>query len=165
MGDDKSCVVIKTNKDYDSYTYMRDSEFPLLKKAHDKKIPNVIKLVNFIDNTDWTKAKLVMEMGKGGDLNKVFELPGFQSDIQSTIGFHNFVLPVAGSLLETIAGLERADIVHRDIKPLNLVLMEKYDINTIAKVKLIDFGIAINRPYNDIYSGPLAYSPPYTPVE
>jgi len=97
---------------------------------------NIIKLVDYYPKADYIKKNgkvkkvfaLVLELAEGGDLFECIKvLESFREDIARTY-FHE--------LIETIEFLHEKGIIHRDIKPDNLLLGADFSL------KLADFSFA-----------------------
>ncbi|CAM9811883.1 unnamed protein product, partial [Chrysoparadoxa australica] len=55
-----------------------------------------------------------------------------------------FLRHIFSSVLEALAFLHKRGIVHRDVKPENILLQSRKGTGNLAKVKLADFGLACN---------------------
>lgn len=88
---------------------------------------------------------IVTEMLSGGTLGRLLN---HKMQFSS-----NFILNVAHSLLQVIQYFNKFNIVHRDIKPDNI--MFKSNKNGQSKVKLIDYGLSAN--YKDFSTESLLY--------
>ncbi|XP_052829748.1 serine/threonine-protein kinase DCLK2 isoform X3 [Octopus bimaculoides] len=106
---------------------MIENEVSILRKA---KHPNIIRLIEEFDSPD--QLFLVMELVKGGDLFELITTATKYTERTASRMTHN--------LLSALAYLHAAGIVHRDVKPENLLVCEMND-GTKA-LKLGDFGLA-----------------------
>ena len=92
--------------------------------------PNVIKLIEVIDDSKKNKINLVMEMVTGGELfDRIVDEGSFTEKKAATI------LYTMCHALDYMHGL---NIVHRDLKPEN-ILMKSPDT---SEIKIADFGLA-----------------------
>ncbi|UJR33357.1 hypothetical protein I4U23_020805 [Adineta vaga] len=78
-----------------------------------------------------TEAIFILEYAKQGDLQLALELEGCLEEIQA--------IHVTKQVLEAVAFLHDNKIVHLDIKPQNILLMEKWPS---TQIKLCDFGLS-----------------------
>lgn len=69
------------------------------------------------------------------------------------------VLPIAVRLLRTLEGIHRAGLLHRDVKPSNILLVSE------GKVWLIDFGAAMEWHADSENAHLLVFTPGYAPPE
>ena len=90
--------------------------------------PNIVRIVDFFfeNNT----AYYVMPLVEGVDLRKYLEGRGGRMT-------ESELVPIARSLISALAALHEKNLIHRDIKPQNIILLQS---NTIPV--LIDFGAA-----------------------
>jgi eukaryotic-like serine/threonine-protein kinase len=87
---------------------------------------------------------VVMEMLEGRTLEGLLAA-------RTTLSVHN-TAAVALQLCEGLAAVHRAGIVHRDVKPSNVIVLR--DEGGHERVKLVDFGIAkMDRPGDDKLTG------------
>ena len=96
-----------------------------------------------------SKPYVVMEFLAGGSLQQRLDRHGplpVGEAIEVTIG-----------IADALGASHRADIIHKDVKPANILLTEQ------GRPKLADFGIASIRDVTETTS--IAYSPAYTPPE
>lgn len=91
--------------------------------------PNVVRVVEVVDGSP---PALVMEHVEGGSLQDWLSIRGTLT--------RQDALAVVRGVLEGLAEVHRAGIVHRDVKPANIL------IDADGRPKLADFGIAIRRP-------------------
>lgn len=91
--------------------------------------PNAVRVLDFGISME-SVAYLVMEYLEGESLGDVLGGAVFDADTVTAL-----LLPIADALAHAHA----ADVVHRDVKPSNIVVCRDGDAET---VKLIDFGIA-----------------------
>lgn len=106
---------------------MIENEVSILRRA---KHPNIIRLIEEFDSQD--KLFLVMELVKGGDL--------FELITTSTKYTEKVASRMANNMFSALAYLHAAGIVHRDVKPENLLVCEMND--GTKTLKLGDFGLA-----------------------
>ncbi|CAF0740985.1 unnamed protein product [Rotaria sp. Silwood1] len=78
-----------------------------------------------------TEAIFILEYAKQGDLQLALELEGCLEEIQA--------IHVTKQVLDAVAFLHDNKIVHLDIKPQNILLMEKWPS---TQIKLCDFGLS-----------------------
>ena len=102
--------------------------------------PNITKLVDFIE--DGNNYYLVMEFVDGVPLDEYIKLTGPLSDSEITDLFLQ--------VLDTIAYLHQNQVLHLDIKPSNMMVVENED--GTKHIKILDMGISakINDKSNNI---------------
>lgn len=117
-----------------------EREFKLLKKI--KNIPNCITYIDFYDKLIVFEKEyigIVMEYFKGFELNNIINcLINYPSEPLPNSIIYKFFLDTLTSLKE----LHKLNIIHRDIKPQNILVDEQ------CNFKLIDFGYSciVNDP-------------------
>ncbi|CAF1358971.1 unnamed protein product [Adineta ricciae] len=103
------------------------NELRIFQLSH--KHPNFVTLYQVFDLP--TEAIFVLEYAKQGDLQLALELEGCLEESQA--------IHVAKQVLDAVAFLHENNVVHLDIKPQNILLMEKWPS---TQVKLCDFGLS-----------------------
>eukprot|EP00927_Polykrikos_kofoidii_P001706 TRINITY_DN10665_c0_g1_i1.p1 TRINITY_DN10665_c0_g1~~TRINITY_DN10665_c0_g1_i1.p1 ORF type:complete len:788 (-),score=136.17 TRINITY_DN10665_c0_g1_i1:54-2417(-) len=100
--------------------------------------PNVIKVYEYFD--DGAFISQIMEPCKGGELqDKVAEVRNCrQMDKSSWPYDESFIRSVMKQTLRAIAFMHAQKVVHKDLKPQNVMLVDKVS----DSVKVIDFGLA-----------------------
>ncbi len=94
--------------------------------------PNTIEIYDYGETEDGT-LYYAMEFLEGYDLTRLVQLDGAQTAARTI----RVLDPIAGALGEAHAH----DLVHRDIKPPNIVLCEAGGVPDVAK--LLDFGLVV----------------------
>jgi predicted ATPase/class 3 adenylate cyclase len=124
---DSQAVVLKVIK-YSALDYVKviklKREFDLLSKLKLMAVPEVLEFIEFKEG-----VALVMKYEGYGNLKEYAKQKEF-----SIIDF----LKIAIQLAEALAELHKANIVHKDIKPDNIIINPD-----ILKINLIDFGNSI----------------------
>ncbi len=92
---------------------------------------HTIRQYGFSETDDGTMY-FVMELLKGKNLDDVLEKEGPLNEQQ--------VIHIAQGILQSVAEAHERNIIHRDMKPANIMLCEANGVNNF--VKLLDFGIA-----------------------
>lgn len=109
--------------------HMIDNEVAILQRVRHE---NIIRLVEHINCPEESLVCLVMELVERGDL---FD------DISAVTRYcERDVSAMLHDLASALAYLHRMSIVHRDVKPENLLLFRRGD--GVTSVKLADFGLA-----------------------
>jgi eukaryotic-like serine/threonine-protein kinase len=93
--------------------------------------PNVVAILD-IDVGDHGELFIVMERVQGSTLEHE----------RNRFGDSGWALPVLGQLADALAAIHRSGVVHRDLKPQNIL------INSDGVIKVADFGIAALRRQN-----------------
>ncbi|CAF1381541.1 unnamed protein product [Rotaria sordida] len=93
------------------------------------KHSNFIKLYQVFDLP--TEAIFILEYAKQGDLQLILELEGYLEESQA--------IHITKQVLEAVAFLHENKVIHLDIKPQNILLMEKWPS---TEIKLCDFGLS-----------------------
>ena len=107
------------------------NEIIILKRINNELNTNCLKLFRVYEGLNYIYC--VMELYNGGEL---LDAMIYEDSLSEYI-----VLKIIRNLLIALEFLEKQSIVHRDIKPQNIVLWNKQDIYDIV---LVDFGFAIN---------------------
>lgn len=92
--------------------------------------PNIVRMHEFFN--DDKKMCIVMELCSGGEL--------FQEIIKRVTFTEIHAAQIMQQLLSAVAYLQDNRIVHRDIKPQNILLEEH---NEVLNIKLVDFGKSV----------------------
>eukprot|EP00804_Cyclotella_cryptica_P007057 CCRYP_014492-RA/>CCRYP_014492-RA protein AED:0.48 eAED:0.42 QI:0/-1/0/1/-1/1/1/0/588 len=106
--------------------------------------PDVIQLLDVYESN--TEVQLVLEYCEGGDLFDCIKSRR-QRRLLGSAGFHGDFLEceasrVAKTLLGVLENLHFRHIVHRDVKPENILLVKPDEEVSLLDVKLTDFGLA-----------------------
>ena len=133
-GDDQTPVILKMLKsDYPNLSEL--SQFRNQSTIAQKlNIPGVIKTHGL--ETYQNREVLVMEDFGGISLQQAIELWRSQDPEQVGVGLSRF-FQIATQIVTALEGLSRHQVIHKDIKPANLLI----NLHT-QQVKLIDFSIA-----------------------
>lgn len=99
--------------------------------------PNVVAILD-IDVGDHGELFIVMERVQGSTLDHE----------RKRFGDSGWALPVLGQLAEALAAIHRSGVVHRDLKPQNIL------VNADGVIKVADFGIAALRRQDHADSSP-----------
>jgi tRNA A-37 threonylcarbamoyl transferase component Bud32 len=114
--------------------------------------PNIIKFLDFSEDKD--NIFLILEYIKGGSL-KDFYVNNYERFV-----CESFVTKILLEIARGILYLHSLNIIHRDIKPDNLLICEKDDS---VNIKIIDFGLSKIKPNSlktNIIVGTLCYTAP-----
>lgn len=115
--------------------YMEGARARLLREAHvcasieDQHIPRIYDVGELPDGTPF----VVMERVSGRTLENVLLQGALPLDI---------AVQIAEDLLLAVEAVERANVVHRDIKPPNIILQTNSE--GVLRVRLMDFGVSKN---------------------
>lgn len=118
--------------------------------------PHIVKLFEYAEEGD--KLYLIMEMLPGGDMIELLERKGAGLD-------EKFVAKAMRQLIAPLEYCHDMNILHRDVKPDNMMLTEKKGFFNDPDIKVIDFGLAkacecAKTTTDDAISGTLAYMSP-----
>mmetsp|Transcript_31114 Transcript_31114/g.40028 ORF Transcript_31114/g.40028 Transcript_31114/m.40028 type:complete len:590 (+) Transcript_31114:17-1786(+) len=114
-------------KDNDHKTLKK--EVQLLKECGGN--PHVLDFIGFYECDDY--YDIVTEVAEGGELHDV--IVNRTDQLEEVIAKH-----IAHSLLDAIAHLQDRNIAHRDVKPENILLRDRGELN--GNILLCDFGFA-----------------------
>lgn len=105
------------------------------------------------DGGEW----MAMELLEGGDLFEVMRAHGI-------LGVP-LLIDIFAQVLDVLAYVHAREIVHRDIKPENLFVIRDARCRRITVVKLLDFGIALDRTEATQHNSMLVGDPRYMAPE
>jgi serine/threonine protein kinase len=136
-------IINKDSKKFYKYNTVKDEVNILKNLSH----PNIIKYYDFQESV--TKLYIIMELAEGESLfewinNHYRNNKNYIIDNEQTIDESKIYI-IIKQLLSAINYLHSHNICHRDIKPQNILLSKKGEINNI---KLIDFGLSVNNFQN-----------------
>ena len=134
---------IRKGKDRSSRAWIEIDTLRCLKHSS-----GIIRLKGWFEDEDYVYS--VLEYASELDLSKKFKkrLPSIR-----------VVRDVIRQLVKIIKSCHRQSIIHRDIKLNNILINNKY------KIKLIDFGLSIEKEYDDDYFYDEVGTPRYTAPE
>ncbi|CAG9460262.1 unnamed protein product [Pedinophyceae sp. YPF-701] len=119
--------------------------------------PNVVKLVEVIDDPKRDFLLCVMEYVAGGELIKG-GVPGSSTRDSALKLDPDVALMYFRQILQGLEYMHAQDITHGDIKPSNLLLSAE------GRLKIADFGCAmhggVSRPFRSAWGGTPAFMPP-----
>jgi serine/threonine protein kinase len=97
--------------------------------------PNIVDVVDFIESESPKRVAYVMELVDGPTLSKV---------LHSNRLTREQVLNISLQLLDALQAVHRINVVHRDLKPDNILVIGSLDDDLSARpaIKVLDFGIA-----------------------
>ena len=134
-------IIKKDSKKIYKYDTLKDEVNILKKLSH----PNIIKFYDCQESI--SKLYIIMELAKGESLfewiSKNYNNNNISTD--NTKVDESKIYIIIKQLLLAINYLHTNNICHRDIKPQNILLQNKGDINNI---KLIDFGLSVKNFQN-----------------
>lgn len=104
------------------------NEIEILKQL---KHENILKLEELHESRN--SIYLVLELLKGGELLTVLTNPDMLTEIAQK--------QIMKALFKALAYMEEKMIMHRDIKPTNIIIKEK-NCQDYSQIKLVDFGLA-----------------------
>ncbi len=94
--------------------------------------PNIVQVIDF----NWTSHRrpfLVMEYLEGAHLGRIIQAEGPMSLAR--------VLQIVGPIVSALVAVHRSGVIHRDLKPQNIMLVPSPD-GAGDVVKLLDFGLS-----------------------
>lgn len=108
------------------------NEFEILKRLDH---PNIIKLYDIYEDNDY--LYVVTELCEGGDLLQFAN----RNTLTSTV-----TREIVTQILSAVSYMHKMNILHRDLKLENIVIVKKMQSNNFDKVeiKIIDFGISVD---------------------
>lgn len=113
-------------ENYDFYErFMREARI-----ASDIRHPNIVGVMDAETDVEQDVSYIVMEFIDGGNLRRILKIQKKLPEIQ--------VLLIARSIAAALKGIAEHNIIHRDIKPDNIMFTRH------GEVKLADLGIAKN---------------------
>lgn len=125
---------IRTHKDYKSLQERFRREAHAIKTLTALRLPNLAALYDFNNAEKDDLMYAVLEYVEGQTLQQILaqekKLPA------------NIVLEVARKVACVLDAVHRYKIVHRDVKPSNIMLANSSELSGQREVKLLDFGIA-----------------------
>jgi len=127
-----------------------------------KDSPYIIKLDDYFEYDG--KVHLVLEFCNGGDLEGYLKEEKEHLELAATFMLQE-VKVISYYLAKAIELLYNKNIVHRDIKPKNLLISIDKKTKRIAKVKLSDFGLSRELSSKDVKMGSLIGTPKYVAPE
>ncbi len=148
---DQKTVTIKfMNTEYPTATDLNKlrHEYEITKNIHSNRIIKVLELASYGNSL----ALILEHFGDGQSLKTLIS--------QQPLNLNTF-LEIATQLAEILAELHQQHIIHKDIKPSNLIICRE-----TSQVKLTDFGISSFLPHGQtlshphILEGTLAYMSP-----
>ncbi|MBM4345553.1 MAG: protein kinase, partial [Deltaproteobacteria bacterium] len=120
--------------------------------------PNTVRVFDF-GQTDDSALFMVLELLNGPTLEKVLKDQAKNDAVMSERQACNIAIPVLRSLTEA----HDAGLVHRDLKPLNIMLADSGDDDPVVKV--LDFGIARKQDSDLTGAGKALGTPAYMSPE
>ncbi len=123
-------VAIKVlQKDLASYPEVVERFFQEARVVNQIRHPNILDITDFGEATDDTPPFMVMELLEGKDLaHIVTEKAPLDPE---------YIVEVGTQICEAMAAVHEAGVVHRDLKPDNIMLLAP----EYRTIKLLDFGI------------------------
>ncbi|MEQ9496910.1 MAG: serine/threonine-protein kinase [Deltaproteobacteria bacterium] len=101
--------------------------------VNDIRHPNIIDIIDFVVIEKPRRVALVMEVIEGPSL---MTLRGFEFTHEQALG-------IVLQLVDAVGGAHAAGVIHRDIKPDNLLLQDDpRESPKVPTLKVVDFGIA-----------------------
>ena len=130
-----------------NYIEKKKEEISILKKLNH---PNIVKIYGFIETNNQLLIK--MEYIKYGTLKHWIQNKEKISEEEAS--------KILSKILSAVEYLHSKQICHKDMKPENIMISKKNDLNSI---KIIDFGLSnnnFNNLINNDYSGTYIYMAP-----
>ena len=139
-------IIHKDSKKIYKYDTVKDEVNILKNLSH----PNIIKFYDFQETV--TRLYIIMELAEGESLFEWINNNYINTDVNTTNNNNNTnnssnllideskIYIIIKQILLAVHYLHMHNICHRDIKPQNILLKKKNDINNI---KLIDFGLSV----------------------
>jgi serine/threonine protein kinase len=102
--------------------------------VNDIRHPNIIDIFDFVETESPPRVALVMEYIEGPSLKAIRD---------TRLGYPQ-AIGVAEQLIDAVEAAHRTGVIHRDIKPDNLLLTREPDVDPskVPTLKVVDFGIA-----------------------
>mmetsp|Transcript_102672 Transcript_102672/g.203830 ORF Transcript_102672/g.203830 Transcript_102672/m.203830 type:complete len:616 (-) Transcript_102672:12-1859(-) len=148
-GHDRVCKLVNTAKMTPEVADLTKGEVKVLAGLDH---PSIVKLYEFADDGPKRKLVLILEYIAGGDCGGMLEVSGTLSEARVTRLVHQ--------LLVAVNCIHIRGIMHRDLKPQNMMLTRTLGPWDSPLLKLIDFGLAAHTRYSRDFVGTPAYMPP-----
>ena len=107
--------------------------------VNDVRHPNIVDIYDFVETSTPRRICCVMELLQGPTLDRAVNAARF-TEFQA--------LNVTVQLVSALSAVHRAGVVHRDLKPQNIIVVAPLttDLSEEPSVKILDFGIAKVQP-------------------
>ena len=133
-----------------SYLQTLTNEITILTKLRD--CPEVAKLIEVHETNN--SVLIIMELMNGGRLTK-----------QNIIYSQDQIFTLTRCLLLIVNKMASRGIIHKDLKPGNILIKNPKEEISYNNIKLIDFGFALQKPiltsgFSCMQSGTIGYVPP-----
>jgi len=149
-GHERVCKVVDTREMAEEVLQLTRAEIKVLS---DLDHPSVVKLYEYADDPAKHRLVLILEYIAGGDCS------GLLAETEEQLSEVR-VARLVQQLLVAVNCCHSRDIVHRDIKPQNMMLTRNIGAWGCPDLKMIDFGLAACMKTSRDFVGTPAYMPP-----
>lgn len=148
-GHERVCKVVSTEGMTKEVLELTRSEIQVLATLDH---PSIVKLYEYAEDTSKRVLVLILEYIAGGDCSGLLQASGSLSEGRVASLIHQ--------LLVATSYCHAKGIVHRDIKPQNMMLTRSVGAWGTPSLKVIDFGLAACAQKSRDFVGTPAYMPP-----
>ena len=152
---DVAVKVVRTAAATDAEQQQTDAEAKILARLNHHSLVTLLDAGSHRSDTGIQQVYLVMELVDGADLRRRLQDGPLAARQVAQLGY---------DLAVGLDYMHGAGVVHRDVKPANIMLFDYRRDETRLRAKLTDFGVALlagdQQPQNGTFTGTAAYMSP-----